>query len=327
MQELAVTLCYRPVPVRRGERHIVASLLAKVGHNVTQVEDGPIDLHTGDVVWLMENAHWFPTILKQLKAKPKSERPLVILWHWEPLPPSSGSGQSWPRPYLREIAKIVLRDVRATDIYTNYFGLRQLIQEEVIDLVIVSSQGWYELLAERGISAHWVPIGYELGDGYDMGLQRNIDAFFLGSLDVARRKRVIKYLRRKGIGLLAKGSWFDPACWGESRTRLINQAKIFLNIQRQPGEIAGHRLILGMANKALVISEPIYNPSPFVEGKHYISSTKEDMASVIRYYLAHDDEREYIINQGHQFVIDELTMERSVSHILDLIDKHVNRLS
>ena len=64
--------------------------------------------------------------------------------------------------------KILLRDVRATDICTNYFGLRQFMQEELIALLILSSQGWCELLAERHISAHWVPIGYEPSDGFEM---------------------------------------------------------------------------------------------------------------------------------------------------------------
>jgi hypothetical protein len=49
------------------------------------------------------------------------------------------------------------------------------------------------------------------------------------------------------------------------------------------------------------------------------------MPSLIRHYLAHEDERQLIVNQAHRFITQELTMERSVSRILDLIDKHFNR--
>jgi glycosyltransferase involved in cell wall biosynthesis len=322
MQEFTITVCYRPVPVRQGARHIVSLLLEEAGHCVTQVQDGPLELKANNILWIMENANWFPTILKQLEAKPKLERPLVVLWHWEPLPPPRTSGQPQPRLYFREIAKILLRDRRATDVYTNSSCLRRLARSGLIDLLVASSQSWCDFLAEHGIKAHWEPIGYEPSDGHDIDSRRDIDAFFLGTLDVPRRKRIIKHLRKNGVNLLAKGSWFDPDYWGQNRTRLINRAKIFLNIQRQPGEIAGHRLILGMANKALVISEPIYNPAPFVPGKHYISAEVEEMPKVIRYYLENDDERECIVNEAYQFVTQEVTMERSVSRILKLISEH-----
>ncbi|HEV8714745.1 MAG TPA: hypothetical protein VGX03_18185 [Candidatus Binatia bacterium] len=74
-----------------------------------------------------------------------------------------------------------------------------------------------------------------------------------------------------------------------------------------------------MANKALVISKPIYNPAPYIPGKHYISAPIEAMPGIIRYYLAHDDEREYVANGGHRFVTQELTMDRGVSRVLGLL--------
>jgi spore maturation protein CgeB len=80
-----------------------------------------------------------------------------------------------------------------------------------------------------------------------------------------------------------------------------------------------------MANKALVISEPIYNSAPYIPGKHYISATIEEMPEVIAYYLAHDHEREYIANEGHRFVTQEVTMARSVSQILELIRNRIDQ--
>ena len=49
---------------------------------------------------------------------------------------------------------------------------------------------------------------------------------------------MIEDLRRQGINLLAVGSWADPAYWGENRTRLLNRAKIVLNLQRYPGALS-----------------------------------------------------------------------------------------
>ena len=166
----------------------------------------------------------------------------------------------------------MLRDVRATDVYTNLAALRRLSRQGSPDLLIVSSQAWQESLAEHGIDAHWVPYGYGIGDGVPIVGSRDIEALFLGALDVPRRKRIIKELRRRGVDLTAKGSWFDKEFWAEDRTRLINRAEAFINIQRYPGEISAHRLILGMANKSLVVSEPVYRPAPFVPGEHYVEA-------------------------------------------------------
>jgi spore maturation protein CgeB len=89
--------------------------------------------------------------------------------------------------------------------------------------------------------------------------------------------------------------------------------------------MSGQRLILGMANMALVMSEPMYKPAPYVPGKHYVSATLEEMPQIIRYYLAHEDERETIAREGHRFVTQEVTLERSVSQILRLITMQKER--
>src|SRR6185295_10263013 len=135
------------------------------------------------------------------------------------------------------------------------------------DLLAVSSSAWKESLDHYGIPSEWVPFGYEDGDGAPLDMPRDIEALFLGALDVPRRKKIIGRLRRRGIELAAYGSWSEPSNWGSNRTQLINRAEAFLNIQRYPREISAHRLILGMANRSLVFSEPIYRPQPFVPGE------------------------------------------------------------
>jgi hypothetical protein len=73
----------------------------------------------------------------------------------------------------------MLRDVRATDVYTNLADLRRLSRQGWPDLLIVSSQAWQGSLAEHGIAAHWVPYGHEIGDGAPIVGPRDIEALFL----------------------------------------------------------------------------------------------------------------------------------------------------
>jgi hypothetical protein len=154
-----------------------------------------------------------------------------------------------------------------------------------------------------------------------MKLERDIDVLFLGDKRPLRRKWLISRLRRRGINVLQAGDWANPAYWGENRTRLINRAKIYLNVQRFPGEFSGLRLVIGMANKALVVSEPMYKPAPFVPGVHYVSATIDEMPRVIEYYLAHDEERERIAAEGHRLVTEQLPLSRSVHQLIELMNE------
>jgi len=323
VRALAIMLCARSLPVHRGVPHPLVPLLQANGHRVTQVADEVLDLTAPDLVWIDGNANWYPAVCRQLMAGP-ARRPLVVLWHSEPLPPPRAAGLPIPRLHLREIAKIVLRDSRATDVYSNWFRIRKLARHGLPDILVVSTGGRQEFLAEHGIDAHLVPLGYRPAYGRDLGLQRDIDTLFLGSPDVPRRRRSLDRLRRRGVDVVERGGWFDSANWGEERVRLLNRTKILLNFGRYPGELSGMRLILGLANKALVISEPIYRPAPYVPGTHYVSATIEEMPEVIRYYLAHEDQRRRIVAEGHRLVMQEITLERSAARILALVAEYLD---
>lgn len=318
---LRIATCWRPIPARVDEEHAVTRLLRRHFADVVQTNDVHLPLHEFDAILMLENARWFPQILKQfaeLKRTPR--RPLLAVWHWEPLPLPSAAATPPPALSLREIAKIVLRDVRATDVYTNLAVLRRLRRDGWPDVLSVSSRAWQEALAEQGIGSQWVPYGYEETDGRPIDGPRDIDALFLGALDVPRRKTIVDQLRRRGVNLVSCGSWFDKTLWGPERTRLINRAEAFLNIQRYPREISAHRLILGMANKSLVISERVYRPEPFVAGEHYVEADAQDIPDALDYYRRHADERRAIVERAYRLVTGTLTMESSVARIAELIE-------
>jgi hypothetical protein len=319
----AVAACIRTVPGGQTEGVRISTALEELGCRVNPLGNRPWRPEDGSVLLILGNAYWYPPVLRQLLREPKNKLPMVVIWHWEPLPPPDASGLSWPLPTLRELAKIVLRDWRANDIYTNYRVLKQLSAKGVVDLLAASTPARVEFLAERNIHAHYLPLGYNADHGYDMKLARDIDVLFLGDRRPFRRRWLISRLRRRGIKVIEAGDWADPAYWGENRTRLINRSKIYLNVQRFPGEFSGLRLVIGMANKALVVSEPMYSPAPFVPGKHYVSATVEEMPHVIEYYLAHDAERERIVSEGHNLVTEHLPLSRSVHQLLELMNDRV----
>ncbi len=156
----------------------------------------------------------------------------------------------------------------------------------LLDLVMVGGRASRDFLRDRSIPAEWVPLGYHTGYGRELGVARDIDVMFLGATDVPGRRRALRRLRREGVAVSVAGSWRDPRYWGEHRTQLLNRVRILLNLPRRPGEMSGQRLLLGMANGALVISEPIYDSAPFTPGEHYVSVPLDEMPAAIGSYLA-----------------------------------------
>jgi hypothetical protein len=247
-------------------------------------------------------------------------RPFLVMWQVEPLPLASDSEFARQRPSLREIVKILLRDPRITDPWSNGRSLLHHLRQGQCDLVVVSSSTKHAFLAQEGYDVPVIPLGYHRGDGELLALDRDIDVLFIGALEVPRRKRLLRDLQRAGINVKAVGRWGDPRYFGDARTELLNRTKILLNLARFPGQHSGPRLTLGMANGALVISEPMYRDDPYVAGEHFISSSLEEMPETIRRFLADDEERERIARQGHDFVTTKLTMARSIEQLLGLIE-------
>ena len=310
----------RGMPVTPGRVAVLTELLDGFGFEVEQRDDGPLDdLSSDHVVWIWGCANWFPQAMRSLVERPVGRRPATVLWHAEPFPLPRASGQRWPRPSVRELAKIALRDRRASDVYSNYFILRRLISRGLPDVLAVTSGERATFLAERGIDAVVAPLGYSATEGRILDLERDIDVLLLGTMNVPHRRRVVRDLRGAGVPVMTAGDYGDPSLWGESRTELVNRVRIMLSLGRFPGTLGGVRFLIAMACGALVVSDPPYDPAPYVPGEHFVQASVEDMPSVIERYLADESERLRIAQSAHRFVTTELTMERSFSSLLDAV--------
>ncbi|MFB3777994.1 MAG: glycosyltransferase [Bryobacteraceae bacterium] len=126
---------------------------------------------------------------------------------------------------------------------------------------------------------------------------------------------MIARLRWLGVNLTVCGGWRKPEYWGESRVELINRTRIFLNLPRFAGQFTLLRFVLGACNKALIISEPLYNSAPFVAGEHYVAATYQEMPRVIRYYLEHEDERRRIAESGYHLTMNHCLASASIERL------------
>ena len=109
---------------------------------------------------------------------------------------------------------------------------------------------------------------------------------------------------------------FVRGAYGALRERWLNRARIVLSLLRLRHDLAGMRVLMGLACGALVVSEQCVDTGAFRPGEHFVMAERERMPEVIEHYLTHEEERERIARQGHSFVTRELTLARVVHTML-----------
>lgn len=310
--------------VKFSGKPLFAEIFGELGFEAHLVSDDEFEVAPDRILFISGNALWHERALDRIRPVPRRERPFVVVWHSEPLPFPRAAGLRLAPLTVREIGKILLRDRRISDAHSNARHLRRIGREGIVDLLTVAARSYQAFLEQEGIASELVPVGYHPVHGRRLDLARDIDVLFLGDLRVGRRKRILRRLVRDGLPVQAVGSYSDPKYWGEGRTELLNRSKVLLNLPRHSGLLADLRLILGMATGALVVSEPVYLPDPYVPGTHYVEAAVPEMADVARRYLVDEEARLRITDEAHRFVTEELTLERSFTTLLGLAARRMS---
>src|SRR5262249_2440596 len=87
---------------------IAVDTFEELGFEARLVTDATADVSSDRIVFLGGNALWHERALDRVRALPRPERPVVVVWHSEPLPLPRPSGLRPARLTARELAKILL---------------------------------------------------------------------------------------------------------------------------------------------------------------------------------------------------------------------------
>jgi hypothetical protein len=262
-----------------------------------------------------------------------------ILWVGEPLRPAGESGRGalatlaqsramevlrfplrplrhcpLPRPLARMRARAVVERERAR----NTRDLQELAGR--VDCVVVTSGDRQAMLAGNAVSSEVVPYGYEPavagplaspGDG-----PRDLPIVSLATLDprIAWRRAIVERQFADEPGLTVATD-----VWGPERNALLRRARVVLNVQRVPGDFLGIRMILALAAGAVLVTEPMTDPRPFVPGVHYVEAPLERLLAEARALLADEPRRRRIAEAGQALLVEELTMTRSLVRVLSYV--------
>ena len=202
-----------------------------------------------------------------------------------------------------------------------YFGdLKWLRAAGVLTVLAVGSRWIAHYLKARGVDAMVAFIGAHPSWGADLKLERDVPVLWLGKVASSRRRRVLQVvradLRRRGLDMLMVDGEEHPYVFGDERTRLLNRARVVLNILREPWDNHSLRYFLAAPNRAMVVTEPTYPHTPFEPGVHLVSAPVNQLADTIAHYAQQDTERSRIVERAYELVTSELTMRRSVNDIL-----------
>ena len=309
--------------------NVIYDVARERGHRVRILHNEPLPddlpgIEGGGVAVLRANANWFPATERSLLKRKKEQRPLSVIWHIEPLPAPRGARLPFQKLYRREVKLILLRSRYATDMYSNAWRLKSMARHDIPDLMLVSSQDRCDYLKERGIQSHRVPMGHvslleETPPPNNKEAARDIDVLFIGAQSLRHRSETVQQLEDAGIKVMSIGDYHNDSLWGPERDLLIRRAKIFLNLQRYPAMLPGMRFLIGMANRAMIVSESLYKPIPYVPGEHLIETPRRELAATLRRYLDDHDERERIANNGYEFS-KTMTTRHSMTQIVDHIE-------
>ena len=222
-----------------------------------------------------------------------------------------------PRPLARARTAALIERQRAAN-------LREVERlARTVDRLVVTSRDRRAALLEYGLSAEVVPYGYSAAVAGqitppDRG-SRDLAFVSLGtpnSPPAGRRSVVERWVERlpaeePRLTVLA-------GVWGQERGDLLRRSRVVVSVARIPGEFSGVRLVLAIAAGAVVVSEPMTDPFPFVAGVHFVEAPLEGLLDAARELHADEPRRRRIAEAGQALLMGELSMARCLGRALGL---------
>ena len=289
----------------------------------------------------------FQHIPRQISDMAVGKRPLLIHWNFESIPninipwpvlSSLGALRSKVDRIVDENGKLARR-ITKTIPYSRlnqkmhkfrYLGdYSYAYKDGGLNLLCDSSKIFADLFNSHGLPTMHLPWGIAPSWYTDMNLERDIDVLWMGKWRTRERARLLQKIRKElsehGLVMYMADNVENPFVFGDVRTRLLNRAKITLNILPtwyDPG--FQFRFTKAAANKSLVITDPVLPHVPELEaGKHYVSTPIESLVDSILHYVENEDARNQIVENAYCLVTEEFTLAKSINSIVDAIT-HAN---
>ena len=215
----------------------------------------------------------------------------------------------------------------------DYF--KRVFEHDVYDYIVTTKRLLRTEFKNNGLNVSDDIIGFGYSDVLDEYIyankvERDIGVHFCGDTyafqKMNRREIALQEFKEKSLQVTR-----DHDIWLVDYYKQLARSKIELNIHGWPKKSLKTnyeyvRTVSSIMQKTLVISEPIMDCYPFVDGEHLVCCEISEMPSVCEYYLNHDDERQEIVNNAFKFWKEHYNMENLLyNFIVNNIDKNFRR--
>jgi hypothetical protein len=190
-----------------------------------------------------------------------------------------------------------------------------------VDRIVVTSRDRRAVLLEYGLAAEAVPYGYSAAVAGQITppdrANRDLAFVTLGAPNspLASRRSVVERWLEQSRAEEPRLTVLDGV-WGRERGDLLRRARVVLNVARIPGDFVGVRLVLAIAAGAVVVSEPMTDPFPFVAGVHFVEAPLDGLLDAARELHADEPRRRRIAEAGQALLTGELSMARCLGRAL-----------
>lgn len=301
--------------------------------------DQPVPVDVDVVLTFAPYNRWLP-IARQVGTRPGNDRPLLVHWHTEGMPnPAS------PLALTRFLGRLrsLLDQINDAEGGLEGAGLLRWLLYRVNprwnryrnlgEYCYAHEMAWLNILADFsetqtaffrlcGVPAVYVPWGTSPEWWADLRLERDIDVLWMGQRRNRRRSAVLgtvcRTLREQGLNVYVADGVENPLVFGPERTRILNRAKITLNVPTTwYHNCFIMRFHMAAGNRSLVVSEPfLVHSAEYRPGVHYVQAAVDRLVETVAYYLEHEEERAAIAENAFQLVTKRLTLRNSVEKLL-----------
>ena len=186
-----------------------------------------------------------------------------------------------------------------------------------VDRLVVTSRDRRAALAAHGLDAVAIPFGYAEAVAGPIAAPaqpgRDLAIVTLARLHprMVGRQSVVHAWQEEEPRLRILEN-----VWGAERNALLRRSKVVLNISRTPGDFIGLRIVLALAAGAVVVTEPLADPFPFVPGGNFVQAPVTELLDAARELIADEPRRRRIAEAGQALLTQELPMARCLSRAL-----------
>jgi Glycosyl transferases group 1 len=327
----------------RSQLNVVqAQTIEELGHNHTVFEFNESIPDNTEIVFLQGPYGPLSPLIQQLSNHPPQRRPVFVYWFQQSL---DFRRPEWLRMFLakrfselshnrknldidpKSFGSVPTKSMRSRGTRLGYLGdLLWLKQNNLLDVLALSSTIYADYLHSLGIDSVIVPRGYHPSYGKQLNLKRDIPLVWMGKMRTRRRRKILinlfSEMKKHGKEMKIFDGVNNPFIFGETRTEILNRTWFVANVFFSgPTDELSIRFFISGANGAVIITEPGLNKYPFIPGTHLVEAPVSEMTDKILYYLDHPHEWQEISHNMRSLIQNELTLRKSINQLLDRADE------